>query len=274
MKEIIATLESLRPILTTKDFKQLALIIEAMLAMTGRVTMLGISRWTEKGGSYRTIQRFFSGTYDWSSLCWLLLKSHVSRHYFGVWLLVGDEVIVTKSGKATHGLGTFYSSIQNQPVSGLCFLSLSLVQVETRKAYPLVTEQLIREEAKTTAPKAVQPKAPPNKGGRPKGSRTKNPADVTLSPFQSQLQGCIRRALDLIGADLTLDYLVYDGALGNNKGLQLGCRNNPLFQIILFPLFGLRFSRKKLGVSFLPYRGYLPAPIFPNHCDGLGLALG
>lgn len=58
------------------------------------------------------------------------------------------------------------------------------------------------------------------------------------------------------------------------EALAVGCRNNPLFQIILFPLFGLRFSRKKLGVSFLPYRGYLPAPIFPNHCDGLGLALG
>jgi len=34
------------------------LIIEATLSMTGRVTMLGISRWTEKGGSYRTVQRF------------------------------------------------------------------------------------------------------------------------------------------------------------------------------------------------------------------------
>ena len=27
--------------------------------MSGRVTMLGISRWAGKGGSYRTIQRFF-----------------------------------------------------------------------------------------------------------------------------------------------------------------------------------------------------------------------
>ena len=31
-----------------------------MLTMTGRVTMLGISRWAEKGGSYRTTQRFFN----------------------------------------------------------------------------------------------------------------------------------------------------------------------------------------------------------------------
>jgi len=33
-------------------------VILAMLAMTGRVTMLGLSRWAEAGGSYRSIQRF------------------------------------------------------------------------------------------------------------------------------------------------------------------------------------------------------------------------
>jgi len=66
MNEIIATLEALRPIISTRDFRQLTLIIEAMLAMTGRVTMLGISRWAEKGGSYRTIQRFFNAPHDWS----------------------------------------------------------------------------------------------------------------------------------------------------------------------------------------------------------------
>jgi len=30
-----------------------------MLVMTGRVTMLGLARWAGKGGSYRTVQRFF-----------------------------------------------------------------------------------------------------------------------------------------------------------------------------------------------------------------------
>jgi hypothetical protein len=31
-----------------------------MIAMTGRVTMLGPSRWTEKGGTFgRSVQRFF-----------------------------------------------------------------------------------------------------------------------------------------------------------------------------------------------------------------------
>jgi putative transposase len=87
--------------------KQMILLVEAMLAMTGRVTMLGLSRWTEKGGSYRTVQRFFKEKIDWSSLCWQLIKQQ-TQEVKGVWLLIGDEVMVTKSGKETHGLGIFF----------------------------------------------------------------------------------------------------------------------------------------------------------------------
>ena len=97
-------------------------------------------------------------------------------------------------------------------------MNLSLVQVETRKSYPLIAEQLVREEVKESAPKAVKEKHP--KRGRPKGSVNKIRKDVALSPFQTQLQGCIRAALKLAGADLGIAYFVYDGALGNNAGLQ------------------------------------------------------
>ena len=37
--------------------RQLTVVAQALLAMTGRVTMLGLSRWAGQGGSYRTIQR-------------------------------------------------------------------------------------------------------------------------------------------------------------------------------------------------------------------------
>jgi putative transposase len=97
-------------------------------------------------------------------------------------------------------------------------LNLSLLHVETRASYPLITEQLVREEVKDSAPKAVKEKRA--KRGRPKGSANKNRKDVALSPFQTQLQGCIRAVLKLIGVDLSLVYFVYDGALGNNAGLQ------------------------------------------------------
>lgn len=100
----------------------------------------------------------------------------------------------------------------------MCFLNLSLLHVETRTAYPLITEQLVREDVQGSAPKAV--KAKNTTVGRPKGSVNKNKKDVELSPFQAQLQGCIRLALTLIGLDLNIAYFVYDGALGNNAGLQ------------------------------------------------------
>ncbi|MDQ6994904.1 MAG: hypothetical protein Q9M18_04850, partial [Mariprofundaceae bacterium] len=43
-------------ILDSKTFKQLKIITEAALSMTGRMTMLGLSRWSSDGGSYRTVQ--------------------------------------------------------------------------------------------------------------------------------------------------------------------------------------------------------------------------
>ena len=41
MTEIIATLSALSPHLNRRTLNQLAIIIEAVLSMTGRVTMLG-----------------------------------------------------------------------------------------------------------------------------------------------------------------------------------------------------------------------------------------
>jgi len=107
MDEIIAILSTLSPLLTPRTLKQLVIIVEAMLAMTGRVTMLGLSRWTEKGGSYRTVQRFFKEQIDWAKLRCHLIKQHVAG-IKGTYLLIGDEVMVTKSGKETYGLGIFF----------------------------------------------------------------------------------------------------------------------------------------------------------------------
>jgi len=59
MTNIVALLQCLTPELEKTTLLQMSRIIPALLTMTGRVTMQGISRWTEKGGSYRTVQRFF-----------------------------------------------------------------------------------------------------------------------------------------------------------------------------------------------------------------------
>ena len=71
--------------------RQLNQIIMAMLAMSGRVTMLGISRWTGIGGSYRTMLRFFHTVIPWTTLFWLFFRKHLFQ-VNEVYLLAGDEV--------------------------------------------------------------------------------------------------------------------------------------------------------------------------------------
>jgi len=106
--------------------RQLGHIVPAMLVMPGRVTMLGISRWTEdKGGSYRTIQRFFNTNIAWAKVNWFFIRHHLLDRTDTI-VVGGDESVVTKSGKKSYGLDRFFSSLYGKPVPGLSFFSLSL----------------------------------------------------------------------------------------------------------------------------------------------------
>lgn len=225
--EIISILFCLHSCLDHTTLRRLALIVTAILTMPDKVTMLGMSRWTEKGGSYRTIQRFFKTKIDWAKVQWLLIRDHVTK-IPGVILLAGDEVVTPKAGKHTHGLGRFFSSIYGKPIPSMCHLQLSLVSETEESSYPLITKQMQQPEKpkptkSTAAKKKPKPKTKPKKkkAGRPKGSRNKNRHDVELKPSQKVLQEAIKEALALMGNGLLLTYFVYDGALGHNTGLQL-----------------------------------------------------
>jgi len=84
-----------------------------MLSMTGRVTMLGLSRWAGKGDSYRTVQRFFYAVIPWPEVFGKFFERHVYNPE-GEYILVGDECVITKSGKETHGLDYFFSGLMNR----------------------------------------------------------------------------------------------------------------------------------------------------------------
>jgi hypothetical protein len=58
MVAILPFLLCLQSEVTMTTIGQFSHIALALLAMTGRVTLLGLSRWTGAGGSYRTILRF------------------------------------------------------------------------------------------------------------------------------------------------------------------------------------------------------------------------
>ena len=75
MTEITIIFTCLHSLLCSRTHKQLFIVSLAMLSMTGRITMLSISRWTEKGGSYRTLQRFFESKTNWLDLNWSITKN-------------------------------------------------------------------------------------------------------------------------------------------------------------------------------------------------------
>jgi putative transposase len=105
--------------------RQMAIIDQAILTMTGRVTMLSISRWAGEGGSYQTVNRFFA-----TKLAWTALKVNFFRtHLFNPeaeYMLVGDETIVSKAGTSTHGLGRFYYNSPGRMLIWLIRFTLSI----------------------------------------------------------------------------------------------------------------------------------------------------
>ena len=227
MMNILALLQHLSPCLEATTVRQMSRIIPAMLAMTGRVTMLGISRWTEKGGSYRTVQRFFHTVIPWAAVFWLFFQHHLYRSE-DVYLLAGDECVVTKSGKQTHGLDRFFSSLYGKPVPSLAFFALSLVSLSERRSYPVMVEQVVRTEeekaatkAKAQARKAKRKQQKPGKPGRPKGSKNQDKTVVTLTPELTLIQKMVQKLLQLIGPTLSLRFLVMDGKFGHNNALQM-----------------------------------------------------
>ena len=79
-----------------------------MLVISGRITMLGLSRWTEKGGSYRTIQRLYHSILPWKAIQWLFFRKQFLKAE-DEHLIVGDEVVFGKAGKETFGLDRYFS---------------------------------------------------------------------------------------------------------------------------------------------------------------------
>ena len=187
MVDIVALCQCLHPHVTATTLRQCSRIVSAMLVMTGRVTMLGLSRWAGKGGSYRTVQRFFATVIPWATLFWVFFRQHVYRPG-DVYLLVGDEVVATKAGKHTYGLDRFFASLYGKPMPGLAFFTLALVSVQQRRSFPLRVEQVVRSDAEKAASKAKaaakKRKAPcaKRRPGRPKGSKNKPKADGTFTP--------------------------------------------------------------------------------------------
>ena len=172
-----------------------------------------------KGGSYRSVQRFFYTTIPWVQVFWVFVRAHLLDPQ-DTYLLAGDECVVTKAGKQTYGLDYFFSNLQQRAVPGLSFFTLSLVSTQQRRSYPICVEQRIRTEAEKAASQAkkraeqAKQAGEKKKPGRPKGNRNKNKTVVTLNPELLFVQKMLKSLLELILGTIHLTYLVLDGHFG------------------------------------------------------------
>ena len=129
MPEILALLQNIAPVVSTTILQQLSHVIYGMLISNGRITMLEISRWTEAGGSYRTIQRLYHKPIVWLQIQWIFFTSQLQKlkHEY---ILAGDEVVFGKAGSETYGIGRFFSSLQNRVIRALSFFVFSVIDVK------------------------------------------------------------------------------------------------------------------------------------------------
>jgi putative transposase len=214
--DIITLLAILSQCLDGTTLKRLSIIVVAMLTMTGRVTMLSLSRWAEKGGSYRTVQRFYNSAIPWSVTLWLFFEAYLYQAG-NEYLLVGDESVVSKAGQKTYGLDRFFSSIFGKPIAGLAFFALSVVSIEARKSYPLLVEQVTRSEAEKTATQTKKAKSTrkpakaAKKPGRPKGVKNQDKRQIEWT----------EELLERVRHRMVVRYLVLDGHFGNNNVTQM-----------------------------------------------------
>jgi len=170
--------------------------------------MLNISRWNEKH-SYKTIERFFDIKIDWLTIKWNFIKKALGSEV----ILAADESTISKSGKVTHGLGYFYSGLQGRPIKGISMLSFSLIDVQSRKAYPLFSRQMHKAKKKDSTPST-----PKRAVGRPSGSKNSNRASLRIKGTFRVVSWYLMLILKVIKLP-KLRYFVYDGAFGNNVGV-------------------------------------------------------
>lgn len=227
MIEILSILLTLDLPMEFTLVNQLSKIISGVYSISnGGVTQKNISRQTvDMGMGYRSVQRFFGQQINWS-LMYLSILTYVFPNYRDrVFLLALDEVVEKKSGKQTHLVGRFYSSIVGKAIRSVCFHACSLVEVESGKSMVLSYEQ--REApAKSVSKKQGSKKNKGNQGsskkrkkkgrgrkvGRPPGSKNK-----LQTKEHTGLSRSFERLVELVlpllsGIGIIPAYVVADGA--------------------------------------------------------------
>ncbi len=196
--------------------------------------MLNLSRWTDKGGSQRSLQRFYATCLPWTEM----LVEFFHQYLFDQtdeYILGGDATTVTKAGTQTHGIDRFFSGVLGQVVKGLEFFVLSLISVKRRKSYPLMVGQTVRSKEEKAILKqrreerGAQRKKPTKKcrkmRGRPKGVKNKDKEKLEFSAELLRINQLLKRMLQLVRLFVAVKYLVLDGHFGHAQAVLMGREN-------------------------------------------------
>ena len=220
---ILSLFACFAPFISTVSLRQLDIIAQAILTMTGRITMLGISRWSEKGGSYRSVQRFFATHLPWEQMKVKFFATHLfkpEREY----ILAGDETVIGKSGGETFGVSRVFSGLRGKVIRGLSFFVFSIVDTVERKSHPLMVKQRIKNEVKNK-PQASRKKKRKAGKGRPKGSRNRDKREFKPSAEVLQINGMLKVLLGLIRELVKVKYLALDGHFGHHQAVLMAQEN-------------------------------------------------
>lgn len=227
MLDLEEILSAIQPIIQVKIGVFRELIKGIYSISSGGVTMKNISRWTFKGCSYRSIQRFFASPHDWLAMNLLLLRTVIlgipnSERY----VQAVDEVVEKKAGKWTWGVNWFYSSIAGRPIRSVSNHVISLVDTEKEHSFVLTHWQTTKQSSAVQRPKKKRKKKQCKKGkstsnrqdkkiGRPKGSKNKQNVKqegLLYEGFEALLEMVVSLLLVMCPC---LKYVIGDGAYGN-----------------------------------------------------------
>jgi len=129
-------------------------------------------------------------------------------------------------------------------LNGLGFQAISLIDTKSKKSWPILIEQMQpKKEGKNKKEDINKPK---RGRGRPNGSKNKNKQEVVLNNEMQQIKSMLDKVKNLLSNwGSKIRYFVYDGALGNNAGLQM----------VLQSGFQLVSKLKNNSALYLPWSG-------------------
>jgi putative transposase len=218
--ELTACLGSLYPISKLAQFLD---VFNSFFESTITTTTRSLSRYSNQ--SLRTWFRFLSASYDW-----ITIRVHIFGHFCfdveRVYIYIADESVEGKSGKSSHGLSKFYSSIAAKAINGVCFFGISLVDVKSGTSFVLGVQQVIYNaadklriaESKAKKANRIQAKKEgvSTPKGRKKGTKNKVKIENPTASFRAfkTLFNKVTGSITAICPKMIVSYLVVDTAYG------------------------------------------------------------